>query len=179
MQFVVVQNHFSHYPGEYYRARRDVLGKQPGDDVALVKEGLLNLQGINVLRFSAPLLAQEMNSREFAEHLTLAFFDQRPIFSEDVAAYNWMMQQQNRPQVDYQSLWDQETVWAVLARSRYDAYMNRMHQLAHSGLASAAAQMRYGLLTSLFDYLNLSQNMKCQREFLITASSSTLARYVA
>lgn len=179
VQFVVVQNHFSHYPGEYYRARRDVLGKQPGDDVALVKEGLLNLQGINVLRFSAPLLAQDMNSREFAEHLTLTFFDQRPIFPEDVAAYNWIMQQQNQPQVDYQSLWDQETVWAVSARSQYDAYMKRMHQLTHDGLADAAAQMRYGLLTSLFDYLNLSQDIKRQHEFLIAESSSTLAKYAA
>lgn len=176
VQFVVVQNHFSHYPGEYYRARRDVLGKQPGDDVALVKEGLLNLQGINVLRFSAPLLAQDMSSREFAEHLTLAFFDQRPIFPEDVAAYNWMMQQQNQPQVDDQSLWDQDIDWVVSARSRYDAYMERMYQLAPDGLADAAAQMRYGLLTSLFNYLNLSQDIKRQHEFLITQSSSTLAK---
>lgn len=177
VQFVVVQNHFSHYPGEYYRARRDVLGKQPGDDVALVKEGLLNLQGMNVLRFSAPLLAQDMNSREFAEHLTRAFFDQRPIFPEDVAAYNWMMMQQNQPQVDYQSLWNQEIDWMVSARSRYDTYMKWMHQLAHDGLADAAAQMRYGLLTSLFNSLNLSQDVKRQHEFLIAESSSTLVKY--
>ncbi len=179
VQFVVVQNHFSHYPGEYYRARRDVLGKQPGDDVALVKEGLLKLQGINVLRFSPPLLAENMNFREFAEHLTLAFFDQRPIFPEDVAAYNWMMQQQNQPQVDNQSLWDEKTDWIGSARSRYDAYMKRMHQLAQDGLADAAAQMRYGLLTSLFNYLNLSQDMKHQHELLIAKSASTLVKYAS
>lgn len=172
VQFVVVQNHFSQYPGEYYRARRDVFGKQLGDDIALIKAGLLNLQGMNIIRFSKPILAQGKTSKEFAQSLTRAFFDQRPIFPEDVAAYNWMMQQQQQTQIDYQYLSTQETSGEFSARSRYDAYMTRMQQLADEGLADAAAQMRYGLLTTMFDALNLSQDIKGQQEFLIAKSFS-------
>lgn len=52
-----------------------------------------------------------------------------------------------------------------------------MHQLAQDGLADAAAQMRYGLLTSVFNSLNLSQDIKRQHEFLIAKSSAMLAKY--